>query len=632
MGESRLNRWWLSKVRPAGFARQITPQDLGEMLGILWANRSALSYVWKILNHGICDGCSLGAPGLRDDLRGGLHFCMERLRLLRLHTMKPVDLSLVSDIGRLARTAPDELPVFGRLGYPLIRRKEDRGFLRISWDEALDVARAAIRAAAAHELAFLATSHGLTNEVYYVMQKLARVLGSNNVDLCSERPHGASVAPLKATLGYGASTCSLVDCVTTNLLVLFGTDVVAEQPFTLQYLRRAKQAGTRIVLVQPVSAAREPSAPSLFGRGLVDDFFAVRAGGQVAFINGVIKFLILAERVDRRFVEHHTHGFAQLERAVINQSWDMLERHAGTPREHMQRFAEAYSQSPSAVFLYGTGLVESQFGMERVKTIVNLALARGMIGREGCGIMAIRGDSGAQGSGECGFDPGHFPGGFAVADESARRFSNLWHYPVSSRPGLSAPAMIDAAHTGKIKFLYTIGGDLLHAVPDSAAVANALQQIPVRVHQDLVLNPSMLLDAQEAVLLLPAQTRYEQLTGGTSTSTERRVRFTPEIPGRRIAETLPEWEIPVRLGRKAVPGSNRLFPFSDTRSIREEMSRVMPIYAGIEKLREEGDQLQWGGPQLYREGFSMMPAHRALFTAIEPAELECGKVPSNKID
>jgi predicted molibdopterin-dependent oxidoreductase YjgC len=190
--------------------------------------------------------------------------------------------------------------------------------------------------------------------------------------------------------------------------------------------------------------------------------------------------------------------------------------------------------------------------------------------------------------------------------------------------------MIDAAQAGKIKFLYTIGGDLLDTVPDSAIVANALERIPVRVHQDLTLNPSMLLDAQETVLLLPAQTRYEQLTGGTSTSTERRVRFTPEIPGRRVAEALPQWEIPVRLGRKAVPGSNRLFPFSDTRSIREEMSRVMPIYRGVEKLSEEGDQLQWGGPQLYRDGFSMMPTHRALFTAVEPAEVECGKLAGKK--
>ena len=64
----------------------------------------------------------------------------------------------------------------------------------------------------------------------------------------------------------------------------------------------------------------------------------------------------------------------------------------------------------------------------------------------------------------------------------------------------------------------------------------------LRIHQDIVLNSSTLLDARQGVLVLPAQTRYEQKSGGTSTTTERRIRFTPEIPGPRIAEARAESE------------------------------------------------------------------------------------------
>ena len=130
----------------------------------------------------------------------------------------------------------------------------------------------------------------------------------------------------------------------------------------------------------------------------------------------------------------------------------------------------------------------------------------------------------------------------------------------------------------------------------------------------------MLLDAEQAVLILPGQTRYEQRGGGTSTSTERRIRFTPEIPRDRIGESLPEWEIPVMIGRKSMPNGDLLFPFHDTQSIREEMSRVMPIYKGIEKLTKEGDQLQWGGPYLYKDGFTSMPNNRALFSVLDPPD------------
>jgi predicted molibdopterin-dependent oxidoreductase YjgC len=282
----------------------------------------------------------------------------------------------------------------------------------------------------------------------------------------------------------------------------------------------------------------------------------------------------------------------------------------------MQRFAEIYSQARTAVFVYSMGLTQHEFGIDNVKAVVNLALARGMLGREKCGIMPIRGHSGVQGGGDCGSEPDKFPGGFAVNDATARRFSNLWHHPVPSKPGLKVPDMIEAARQGAIKFLYSIGGDLLETMPDPKFVAEALAKVPVRVHQDIVLNTSMLLDSEEAVVLLPGQTRYEQRTGGTSTSTERRIRFTPEIPGHRLGETLPEWEIPVLIGRKSMPNSAKLFPFDDTQAIREEMSRVMPIYQGIEKLTQEGDQLQWGGPQLYKDGFTTMPENRALFTVL----------------
>ena len=182
------------------------------------------------------------------------------------------------------------------------------------------------------------------------------------------------------------------------------------------------------------------------------------------------------------------------------------------------------------------------------------------------------------------------------------------------------PKMIEAAHRRDLKFLYSMGGNLLEATSDRHFVAEALTRVPVRVHQDIVLNSSMLLDAEQAVLILPGQTRYEQRGGGTSTSTERRIRFTPEIPRDRIGESLPEWEIPVMIGRKSMPNGDLLFPFQDTQSIREEMSRVMPIYKGIEKLTKEGGQLQWNGPYLYKDGFTGMPNNRALFSVLDPPD------------
>ena len=198
---------------------------------------------------------------------------------------------------------PERLRSLGRLAYPMIRRNGQRGFLRVSWGEALDVVSKGIRNIAPNEMAFLATSHGLTNEVYYAFQKLARVLGTNNVDLCSRLRHGASVSGLKTTLGYGAATCSLSDFIGTDLLVIFGPDLANNQPVTTKYMHYAKKTGTRIFGVNPIreyGLERDRVTSATFGTKLMDEFFQVRVGGDIAFINGVLKFLILAERIDRR--------------------------------------------------------------------------------------------------------------------------------------------------------------------------------------------------------------------------------------------------------------------------------------------------------------------------------------------
>jgi predicted molibdopterin-dependent oxidoreductase YjgC len=404
----------------------------------------------------------------------------------------------------------------------------------------------------------------------------------------------------------------------------------------MKYMSCAKKAGTRIVVVNP---AREydlehdwiPAIAStaLFGTDLVDEVFHLRSGGSVGFINGVLKFLILTERLDRSFIETHTTGFADLAAALEAQTWESLERISGVAREQMQRFAEFYGQARTGVFVCSAAFMQNEFAGDHVKAVINLALARGMLGREKCGIMPLRGQSSVQAGSECGAEPDRFPGGFPVNDETARRFSNLWHHPVPSKPGLKAPEMIEAAHRGIIKFMYSIGGNLLEIMPDPAFVADALAKVPVRVHQDIVLNASMLLDPEEAVVLLPGQTRYEQRSGGTSTSTERRIRFTPEIPGHRVGETLSDWEIPVLIGRKSMPNSDKLFPFDDTQAIREETSRVMPMYQGIEKLTKEGDQLQWGGPRLYKDGFTTMPHNRALFTVVDLPALDASNFQLN---
>jgi molybdopterin-dependent oxidoreductase alpha subunit len=614
-------RW--RRLVPFGMAVPGKPRHYREMIRIAVDNADSPRYAMRILQHGVCDGCSLGPRGLEDDVIEGTHLCLTRLNLLRLNTMGAMREEDWRDASRLRATRNDDLRQLGRVPYPLLMRRGEKGFTRISWDVAARTAVGWLREVAPERSGWFVTSRGITNETYYVVQKLARLYGTNNVDLCSRLCHAPTVTGLKTTIGYAAPTCSLSDFIGTDLLVLFGTDLANNQPVTTKYMHYAKKAGTRIVVVNPV---REPglerywipSIPSsaLFGTALMDDFFQVNVGGDVAFIHGALKAMLdLPGAVDRAFVDAHTTGWSELEAYLRKLSWDEIERGSGLARADIERFAREYAGARTAVLCYSMGLTQHAFGVDNVRAIVNLALARGNLGREKTGIMPIRGHSGVQGGGECGVDPHRFSGGADVDEENARAFARLWGHPVPSTPGMFTGDMVEAILRGEMDLLYNVGGNLRETMPDPRRMEEALGKVKYRIHQDIVLNSSTVIEPGVAVLVLPAQTRYEQRTGGTSTSTERRIRFTPEIPGPRIGEAMPEWEIPAILGRALVGAS--AFDYPDTATIRREMAEAIPMYAGIERLAKEGDWIQWGGAQLCAgPDFPKMPDRRARFSVV----------------
>ena len=617
---------WLQRllviVVPFGLLSRHKPRHFREMLRVLWENRGRWLYALRILRHGVCDGCSLGPRGLKDDVIPGVHLCLTRLKLLRLNTMGAIPDELLGDVGALETLSNEALHQLGRVPYPLLRRRGERGFSRVSWDEALALTAKHWSSAAPDRIGVFLTSRGLTNETYYTAQKLARIGGTPHVDTCARLCHAASSVGLKQTLGFAAPTLSLSDWLEAELIVIIGSNLPNNQPVSTKYLRAAKQRGARIVVINPFrEPALErywiPSVPTsaLFGTQLMDDYFPVRPGGDIAFMSGVLKALDELRGWDETFVSAQTSGAAELRERLKAQSWDELAAEAGVSVEEMRKFAALYAGTSRAVFVYSMGLTQYEFGVDNVRMVVNLALARGMIGRPGTGVMPIRGHSGVQGSAECGADPEKLPGAVALDAENIARFEGDWQHAIPHEKGLRAAELLDRAGETGLDVLYLIGGNHLETMPDRRHARRALSQVKLRIHQDIVLNTSTLLPAEEAVLVLPAQTRYEQRSGGTSTSTERRIRFTPEIPGPRLAEAKPEWEIPCLIGAALVPKRPELFGYRDTAQIRAEMARLMPLYEGIEKLEKEGDWVQWGGPQLGRDGFPT-PDGKARFSTV----------------
>ncbi len=609
---------WVS-LRPFGLGLQ-KPNNFAEIFRALWENADNLAYAWRILRDGVCDGCALGTYGLRDWTIQGLHLCNVRLRLLRLNTMGPLDVGLLADVAQLQGKSSAELRGLGRLPYPMYRRKGEAGFTRISWDEALD--RIGLRLCQTHpkRMGFYLTSRGLPNETYYVVQKAVRALGSNNIDNAARICHSPSTVALRDSLGVAATTCSYRDLIGTDLVVFFGANPAVNQPVLMKYLYYAKKAGTQVVVVNPY---REPAmahywVPSdpesaLFGTRITDRFFLVQPGGDLAFLNGTLKHLIEQGWLNSVFIEQHTQGFDALKEALKAQSWEALEQASGLSRQEMLEFALLLARAERAVLVWSMGITQHTFGEDAVQSILNLGLARGYLGREGCGLMPIRGHSGVQGGAEMGAYATAFPGGLPITPENAQRLAEVWGFAVPDWPGLSAPEMLEAG----LEVLWSLGGNFLETLPSPAQARARLAQVPVRVHQDIVLTPQMLVEPAEEVFLLPATTRYEIPGGCCETTTERRVIFSPEIPGPRIGEA--RWEGAVfqeLLARVCKPELVQKVCFADTAAVRAEIARVVPLYQGIQHLKAKGDAFQYGGPHLCEGGVCPTPDGRARFRPV----------------
>ena len=103
------------------------------MLRVVSDNRDELPFAWRVLNHGVCDGCALGTTGLKDWTIDGVHLCMVRLELMRLNTTPALHPQCLAHVSSLAGMNSRDLRAL-RPG----RAKIDRikpGNMQVHWPE-----------------------------------------------------------------------------------------------------------------------------------------------------------------------------------------------------------------------------------------------------------------------------------------------------------------------------------------------------------------------------------------------------------------------------------------------------------------------------------------------------------------
>jgi formate dehydrogenase alpha subunit len=489
-----------------------------------------------------------------------------------------------------------------RLKTPLIR--EGTGFKEASWDEALDLAAREFSRHKGDSFGGFASAK-VTNEDNYVFQKFVRaVMETNNVDHCARLCHASTVAGLALSFGSGAMTNPADDLLQAGAILVIGSNTTENHPIIGLRIREAVEKGSKLVVCDP-RAIQLTRIADLWCRQL--------PGTDVALINGLMH-VILAEGLHKpEFIRNRTEGFEAVEKVVASYTPEKASKITGVPADDIVRAARMYGTAGTASIVYSMGITQHTTGVDNVRSLANLAMLTGNIGRPGTGVNPLRGQNNVQGACDMGALPNVLPGYQQVASAEARaKFEAAWGAPIGDKPGMTVTQMLPAAMEGKIKAIYIMGENPMLSDADIGHVEKALKSLSFLVVQDIFLTET----AKLAHVVLPATSYAER--DGTYTNTERRVQLTrPVVPPPGQARR--DWEIicgvAARMGRP--------MNFASTAAVTDEMRSLTPSYAGISYARlESGAELHWpcpaedhpGTPILHREKFTRGPG---LFHPVE---------------
>ena len=391
----------------------------------------------------------------------------------------------------------------GRLTEPMAYDAGSDRYLPIGWDEAFRRIGEALRALPHPDMAEFYTSGRTSNEAAFLYQLMVREFGTNNFPDCSNLCHEATSVALPQSIGVGKGTVTLDDFAQCDALFSFGHNPGTNHPRMLSTLRELSLRGVPIIAVNPLRerglerfASPQHPAEMLGGQGtpIAQIYYQVKIGGDVAFLKGMMKWLVANNALDHAFIAEHTTGIEALCADLDATPWPAIEAESGLARADIEAAARVYAKAERVIVCYGMGMTQHRFGTRNVHQMANLLLLRGNIGKPGAGIAPIRGHSNVQGDRTVGITEKPTQ---ALADAIKRRYG--FDCPVTH--GHDSVAAVQAIRDGRSKALVCLGGNLAVALSDPQATFAAMRKLDLAVHVATKLNRSHLITARQSFIL-----------------------------------------------------------------------------------------------------------------------------------
>lgn len=488
------------------------------------------------------------------------------------------------------------LEMQGRLTEPMRYDAATDHYVPCSWDDAFALIGRHLQALDSPHQAEFYTSGRTPNEAAFLYSIFVREFGTNNFPDCSNMCHEPTSRGLPPAIGVGKGTIVLQDFEHAEAIFVIGQNTGTNSPRMMSNLVEARKRGIPIVAVNPMperalirfAEPQDVVQMATFGSTeITSEFVHIRIGGDLALIKGMMKVMFEREAQGERVLDHdflseHTVGLEALREDVMAQDWDEIVQVSGISQAQIRRCAEIYIRSKATVICYGMGLTQHQYGSRLLQQVANLLMLRGNFGKPGAGIGPIRGHSNVQGDRTVGIDEKPKP---AYLD----RVQQVFGFDPPREHGHHVVESIEAMLDGSAKVFIGLGGNFIHAVPDTPRAYEAMRGLDLTVGIATKLNRGHLVHGRDALILpvvarserivTPAGEQFVTIEDAMSNVTASRGVLEPVS-----TEVLPEVEIVCRMAMAALPHSKVDWAgcMHDYAPIRELIAAVYPeIYTGF---------------------------------------------------
>jgi assimilatory nitrate reductase catalytic subunit len=516
-----------------------------------------------------------------------------------------------------------------RLRYPMMRR--DGRLARVSWDAALGYITERwqqIQAEHGRDAVAVYSGSSMTNEKCYLMGKFARVaLRTRHVDYNGRLCMSSAASAYDRAFGIDRAPLPMTDIPLADALFVVGSNVAECFPVMMQWLWKARDRGAKLIVADPRQTATARTA---------DLWLPLRPGTDVALLNAMLRVIIHEGMTDEAYLAARTNGWSDVRAAVEPYTLDVAERITGVPAARIHAAARMYGAAPTSLIMHARGIEHSTHGVNNCLACINLALARGQLGKPGGGATMLTGQGNGQGGREMGQKAHQLPGYRHIDKLEDRQYiAQVWGISEAEIPGPGAAAteMVNLMAKGEIRSCMVLCSNLMVSLPQNAVVKQALERLDPLVVVDFFLSET----AELADVVLPSAIWCED--EGTTTNLEGRVikiNKAQEPPG----EARTDWQIATELAHRL--GRGAFFPYRTARDIWEELRVAtrggVADYSGItwEKIDEQSGVF-WpcpsedhpGTPRLFTERFHHADGRAQMFPLIyePPAEEPGGDFP-----